>query len=141
VQLAKAGSTPTTKLIAAAVNSRRTTFALAEFGPSDYATAPLCPAMVSRRIGACFVVRDHNAQKPDYVFFEGEPGRRSANVRRRGQGRCFSAHVRGTKLRREIPTYLTRSDVGADASLHWRKIYHIAVAIIIAAPINSPILT
>jgi hypothetical protein len=25
---------------------------------------------------ACFVVRDHNGQKLDYVYFEDEPGRR-----------------------------------------------------------------
>jgi hypothetical protein len=27
---------------------------------------------------ACFIVRDHNGQKLAYVYFEGEPGRRSA---------------------------------------------------------------
>jgi hypothetical protein len=29
-------------------------------------------------LDACFVVRDHNGQKLTYVYFEDEPGRRSA---------------------------------------------------------------
>jgi hypothetical protein len=37
----------------------------------------------SRRLGveeldACFVVKDHDGQKMAYVYFEDEPGRRSA---------------------------------------------------------------
>ena len=41
------------------------------------------PATTSRRRGplnnkTCFVVRDHNGQQLAYVYFEDEPGRRSA---------------------------------------------------------------
>jgi hypothetical protein len=31
--------------------------------------------------GACFIVRDHNGQALAYVYFEEEPGRRSAALR------------------------------------------------------------
>jgi hypothetical protein len=49
--------------------------------------SPLVEWMPSRRFPlpwsveeqtACFVVRDHNGQAPTYVYFEDEPGRRSA---------------------------------------------------------------
>jgi hypothetical protein len=36
------------------------------------------PALVSRRIGHCLLVRDHNRQALAYVYYEEEPGRRSA---------------------------------------------------------------
>jgi hypothetical protein len=39
---------------------------------------PLPAALVRRRQPACFVVRDHNGQALAYVYFEDEPGRRSA---------------------------------------------------------------
>jgi len=43
-----------------------------------------CPLAASRRpgrfeeLGACCVVRDHDDQQLAYVYFEDEPGRRSA---------------------------------------------------------------
>jgi hypothetical protein len=36
------------------------------------------PWTVEEYNDACFVVRDHNGQKLAYVYFEEEPGRRSA---------------------------------------------------------------
>jgi hypothetical protein len=37
---------------------------------------------------ACFVVRDHNGQQLAYVYFEDEPGRRSAaKLRSKGEAR------------------------------------------------------
>ena len=39
---------------------------------------PLPAALVCRGIGAAFVVRDHSGQQLAYVYFEDEPGRRSA---------------------------------------------------------------
>jgi hypothetical protein len=44
----------------------------------------ICPHAASHRLGpveeqdACFVVRDHNGQQLAFVYFEVEPGRRSA---------------------------------------------------------------
>jgi DNA-binding LacI/PurR family transcriptional regulator len=39
---------------------------------------PLPAAVVCRGTPACFVVRDHTGQALAYVYFEDEPGRRSA---------------------------------------------------------------
>jgi hypothetical protein len=36
------------------------------------------PPWSVEELDACFVVRDHNGQQLAYVYFEGEPGRRSA---------------------------------------------------------------
>jgi hypothetical protein len=36
------------------------------------------PPWTLEELDACFVVRDHNGQQLAYVYFEDEPGRRSA---------------------------------------------------------------
>ena len=36
------------------------------------------PPWTVEELDACFVVRDHNGQQLAYVYFEDEPGRRSA---------------------------------------------------------------
>jgi hypothetical protein len=42
------------------------------------ATRRFPPAWSVEELDACFVVRDHNGQSLAYVYFEDEPGRRSA---------------------------------------------------------------
>jgi hypothetical protein len=49
------------------------------------------PATVDRR---CFVARDHNGQKLAYVYFEDEPGRRSAaKLLTRDEARRIAANI------------------------------------------------
>jgi hypothetical protein len=63
----------------------------------------MCLDMTARRfpspwsveeLDACFVVRDHNGQKLAYVYYEDEPGRRSAaNLLTRNEARRIAANV------------------------------------------------
>jgi hypothetical protein len=54
--------------------------------PTDFVTHDKVRAPVRRfpppwsvdELDACFVVRDHNGQQVAYLYFEEEPGRRSA---------------------------------------------------------------
>jgi hypothetical protein len=45
---------------------------------ADPANRRFPPPWSVEELDACFVVRDHNGQQLAYVYFEDEPGRRSA---------------------------------------------------------------
>ena len=52
------------------------------------------PPWTAEETDACFIVRDHNGQAPAYVYFEDEPGRRSAaKLLTRDEARRIAANI------------------------------------------------
>ena len=57
-------------------------------------TTPLPPWSVEEYNNACFIVRDNNGQQLAYVYFEDEPGRRSAaKFLTKDEARRIAAHI------------------------------------------------
>jgi hypothetical protein len=75
------------------------------------------PPWTVEELDACFVVRDHGGQKLAYVYFEEEPGRRSAaKLLSKDEARRIAANV--AKLP-ELVRKATRPVSGQVASHHW----------------------
>jgi hypothetical protein len=58
--------------------SRRFSVAVGFAASLQMTTRRFPPPWTLEELDACFVVRDHNGQQLAYVYFEDEPGRRSA---------------------------------------------------------------
>jgi hypothetical protein len=56
------------------------------------------PPWSVEELDACFVVRDHDGQQLAYVYFEDEPGRRSAGkLLERDEARRIAANLGATR--------------------------------------------
>ena len=52
------------------------------------------PPWTVEETDACFIVRDHNGQALSYVYFESEPGRRTAaNLLTKDEARRIAANI------------------------------------------------
>ena len=61
------------------------------------------PPWSIEELDACFVVRDHNGQQLAYVYFEDEPGRRSAaKLLTKDEAQRIAANFRSSKPRQQI---------------------------------------
>ena len=57
------------------------------------------PPWIVQEQDACFVVRDHNGQQLAYVYFEDEPGRRSAaKLLTKDEARRIAANIAKPEL-------------------------------------------
>jgi hypothetical protein len=78
------------------------------------------PPWSLEELDVCFVIRDHSGQKLAYVYFEEEPGRRSAaKMLTKDEARRLAVNFERSARSRpaELPLWITRAVVPAHLGL------------------------
>jgi hypothetical protein len=83
------------------------------------------PSSVEEYNDACFIVRDNSGQQLGYVYFEDEPGRRSAAKLRggsRGKSRWFPKHSLDPQIgRMTAEVGSLRQHIGTDQQVNGKR--------------------